>query len=322
MDRFDRIYALHRFLRQARRPVPTTVLMEKMECSRATLYRTIEDLRDRLGAPLVCDRERGGHFYDHRQVVQQYELPGLWFNASELSALLAIHRLLTDLQPGLLENHLAPLRGRIENLLGTEHLGGGDLLRRVRIPPVATRPPSEYFTRVTDALLKRRRLQVTYHGRERDEVTEREVSPQRLIHYRGNWYLDAWCHEKNGLRSFAVDRIRQCALVDRPAHNLEDQRLDEHYATSYGIFSGTPCDTAVLRFSPMAARWVADECWHPDQQGVWLEGGGYELRIPYSDPRELIMDILKYGSEVEVMAPETLCKEVGNRLKQAADKYL
>jgi predicted DNA-binding transcriptional regulator YafY len=135
MDRFDRIYALHRLLRQARRPVPTAVLMEKMECSRATLYRAIEDLRDRLGAPLVYDRGRGGHFYDHGQAIQQYELPGLWFNASELSALLVIHRLLVGLQPGLLEQHLTPLRARLEQILASKRLHGGEIQRRVVFRP-------------------------------------------------------------------------------------------------------------------------------------------------------------------------------------------
>ncbi len=321
MDRFDRIYALHRLLRQARRPVSGRVLMERLECSRATLFRAIEDLRDRLGAPLAYDRGSGGYFYDSRQGAHQYELPGLWFNASELSALLAIHRLLVDIQPGLLESHLAPLRGRIEELLETEHLGGGDLLRRVRIPPMAARPASEYFAAVADALLRRRRLRITYHGRARDEVTERVISPQRLIHYRGNWYLDAWCHEKDGLRSFAVDRIRQCNPLEQTARDIDDQDLDEHFATSYGIFAGKPQDTAVLRFTPLAARWVADERWHPEQQGVWLEDGSYELKIPYGDPRELIMDILKYGPEVEVMAPEELRDVLVRRLMQATEKY-
>ncbi len=131
MDRFDRIYALHQLLRQARRPVSATVLMEKIERVRATLYRAIRDLRDHLGAPLVCDQDRGGYFYDQRQAVQQYELPGLWFNASELSALLVIHRLLIDLQPGLLEQHLAPLRVRLEEILEGKRLNGKEILRRV-----------------------------------------------------------------------------------------------------------------------------------------------------------------------------------------------
>jgi len=55
------------------------------------------------------------------------------------------------------------------------------------------------------------------------------------------------------------------------------------------------------------ARWVADEQWHPRQTGRFLEGGRYELQVPYSDPCERVMDILKFGAEVEVVAPIELC---------------
>src|SRR4030067_2182248 len=60
---------------------------------------------------------------------------------------------------------------------------------------------------VACALLQRNSLHISYHGRGNDETSSREISPQRLIHYRDNWYLDAWCHSRNALRSFAVERI-------------------------------------------------------------------------------------------------------------------
>jgi predicted DNA-binding transcriptional regulator YafY len=78
---------------------------------------------------------------------------------------------------------------------------------------------------------------------------------------------------------------------------------------------------AVLRFTPERARWVADEHWHPQQQSQSLEDGSYELRIPYSDPRELVMDILKHGEEVKVISPESLRDAVAERLKNALRHY-
>ena len=69
------------------------------------------------------------------------------------------------------------------------------------------------------------------------------------------------------------------------AVDLDDQRLDRHFSGTYGIFSGIPGNTAVLLFSPERARWVAEERWHRDQQARFHADGGYELRIPYDDPR-------------------------------------
>lgn len=66
-----------------------------------------------------------------------------------------------------------------------------------------------HFQTVAGAVLQRRRLAIRYHGRSADRVTDREISPQRIAHYRDNWYLDAWCHQADGLRTFAPERLRQ-----------------------------------------------------------------------------------------------------------------
>ena len=163
----------------------------------------------------------------------------------------------------------------------------------------------ECFQTIAGALLQRNKLSINYHGRGNDETSSREISPQRLIHYRDNWYLDAWCHTRNALRSFAVKRITAANALAKSCRDVPEKQLDAHYASFYGIFAGKPKHTAVLRFTPERARWVADEHWHP-QQSLVLADGSYELRIPYSDPRELVMDILKHGADVEVISPKPL----------------
>ena len=73
----------------------------------------------------------------------------------------------------------------------------------------------------------------------------------------------------------------------------------------------------MLRFSPAAARWVADEEWHPEQVGRLEKGGHYVLEVPYADPTELIMDILRHGHHVEVLEPAALRVEIKDRLRLA-----
>jgi len=321
MDRLQRIYKLHQVISSHRRPVSHAILQDKLECSRATVTRVIEEMRLHFNAPIQYDRERNGYFYDlaHGEV---FELPGVWFNATELYALLTTQQLLEQTQPGLLDNHLKPLKTRIEKILSTAHQGDGEISKRVRILRMAGRStPSEYFQKVASALLQRQRLFIRYHGRSDDTETQREISPQRLTHYRDNWYLDAWCHQKNGLRSFAVDRLREAKLLAQAAQDIPEEQLDAHFASSYGIFAGAPKHTAVLRCSAERARWVAEEQWHPQQQSNTLADGRYELRIPYSDPRELMMDVLKHGAEVEVIEPTSLREMINKQLRQAAQQY-
>ncbi len=321
MDLFDRIYRLDQVLRRARYAVPRAALQEKLECSAATVKRIINEMRLYLGAPIEYDRTYRGYRY-LPTADGPYELPGLWFNASELYALLTAQQLLANAQPGLLDASLAPLRERIERILQSRHLGKSEIARRIRILRMgARRLEPAHFQAVAGAVLQRKRLRLVYHGRTRDRTSEREISPQRLVHYRDNWYLDAWDHGKRALRSFAVDRIKRARTSARPVREIPDTRLDGHFAGAYGIFAGKPKHKAVLRFTPERARWVADERWHPAQEGRRCADGRYELRIPYADPRELVMDILKYGADVEVLAPAGLRRMVAAQLRAAVARY-
>jgi proteasome accessory factor C len=320
MDRFDRIFELNRILQSARYPVSRLKLQEALECSRATVKRLIEEMRLYLNAPIVYDRRYNGYRYDPSEG-EMYELPGLWFNASELQALLTVQQLLEDVQPGLLDSHLQPLRRRIDDLLSHQAVGSEPISQRIRLLQAAARPAGPHFTLLAGALASRRRLHLTYYNRGKDSLSEREVSPQRLTHYRDNWYLDAWCHLRNGLRTFALDAIREASELDTAALEVTESTLDEHYAAAYGIFSGQAEQQAVLRFSPPLARWVAMERWHPQQQGYWMEDGRYELTLPYGHSAELVMDLLRYGPDVEVVAPETLRQQVKARLCAALKRY-
>lgn len=321
MDLFDRIYRLHKILRHARRPVPSRRLREELECSRATINRIIREMRDYLGAPIEYDHKSNGYHY-LKTGEHPFELPGLWFNASELYALLAAQQLLANVQPGLLDGQLTPLRERIEQILSARHSPKTEIGRRVRIMRMSGRRlESEHFRTVASAVLTRRLLHIVYHGRARDRITERDISPQRLVYYRDNWYLDAWDHGKRSLRSFSIDRIREVRNFAQPAKDIPDARLDAHFASSYGIFAGRPRRQAVLRFTRERTRWVSDEVWHPQQQAVHLADGGYQLSIPYADERELTLDILKYGPDVEVIAPPSLRRTVQDRLRKALARY-
>jgi predicted DNA-binding transcriptional regulator YafY len=102
---------------------------------------------------------------------------------------------------------------------------------------------------------------------------------------------------------------------------VTESTLNRELGSSYGIFSGKPRAVAVLVFTAYRARWVAGETWHPEQQTRWLEDGRFELRVPYSDDRELLMDILKYGADVEVVAPEALRAAVEKAHDAAANQY-
>jgi predicted DNA-binding transcriptional regulator YafY len=321
MSKVERLYHLHNILNQRRTPISRQDLMERLGCSQATLYRLIAELRDYLGAPIEQDEENRGFYYD-RSYDQPFDLPGIWISPDELQALLTARQVLSNVQPGLLDGQLQSLQARITALLqqkGIEAEGGDS---RIHIQHVAGRAvPERMFQDVLGALVERKRLEIVYHGRRRDEESRRVISPQRLTQYRNSWYLDAWCHQAQGLRSFALERIRSQERIDAAAREVPDRDLEKHFDRSYGIFSGPPEHTARLRFTPEMARWVAEETWHPDQQGRFEKDGSWLLEVPFSSPRELIMDVMRYGGEVEVLGPEFLRDAVAGEIRRTSKIY-
>lgn len=296
--------------------------MGRLEGSKSTVLRAIATMKDYLHAPIVFDRTAGAGGYKYDTAAgETYELPGLWFNANELQALAIMRRLLKDAGGGLLEEHLSALAKRLDELTQHRHLNLGEAQQRLRFPAIAARPAGAAFNTVAQATLQRKKLWIEYHSRGKDERTERTVSPQRIVHYREAWYLDAWDEGKDALRSFSIDRIRRATVLEKQARDVAESVLDEHYSTAYGIFGGKADKIAVLRFTPERARWVADEQWHPQQEGKWLPDGSYELRIPYRESRELVMDVMRHGAGVEVIAPRDLRHAVLAQLRSATAAY-
>ncbi len=322
MDRYERILTLHRLLKSAHYPVALSRLMAELECSRATLYRDVAFLRDALGAPI---ESAGGEQAAFRYALGEgarFELPGLWLTSDELAALLALNELISRSGPGVLAGALAPFKARIEGLLSDHGSGKALPIERIRVIPWGERTlDQQVFRIVAGAVLERRQLRFHYRARTTNADSRRTVSPQRLTHYRDNWYLDVWDHDREALRSFAVDRMSDAHALDAAAIDVGESDLNELLASSYGIFAGKPKAWATIRFSSHAARWVADEHWHSQQKGEWLADGRYELKLPYSNPRELLMDVLKYGPDAEVVSPLPLREEMKILLQLALSGY-
>ena len=324
MSAMERIYQIDQILGE-RRFVTRRELQERLGVSWATLKRDLSYLKDRLNAPIVFDRALGGYRFDGPggRVGPQYELPGLWFSAEEIHALLTMQHLIASLDTGgLLGPHIKPLLARLTGLLGSADNPADEVRRRIRILSVGAREfHLEHFQVVGSALLRRKRLAISYRARGSNEATEREISPLRLVHYRGNWYLDAWCHLRDDLRAFSVDAIGRATILEKRSREVADSRLDAVLGAGYGIFSGSKLRWAKLRFSPERSRWVAAERWHPSQRGRTLADGSYELEVPYADDRELIMDVLKHGSDCVVLAPPELVARVATELERARRRY-
>ena len=297
-------------------------LKGEMEVSEASVKRDIDFLRDRLNCPLEWDRNKNGYvIHDHLAPSGRFELPGMWFEASEVLALLTMLHLVEGVQPGLLEDHVAPLKSRLRSMLSEGTKSVKPIEKKVKLIHFAARTVEpKHFQLIAGALLEGNRLHLQYWNRDKRERTTRNISPQRLVHYRENWVLDAWCHEKNALRTFSLEAIEGVRVLDEAVLEVGENELCEHFESGYGIFAGPAKYRARLKFTPSRAQWVSAEQWHPDQSSAVLDDGSYLLEVPYSNDQELLMDLLRHAPEVEVLDPPELRERYCKALCNAAEK--
>jgi predicted DNA-binding transcriptional regulator YafY len=310
VDRTERFYKIEMMIR-ARSSVRFDELLAEVGVSKATLKRDLHYLRSRMDAPIVYDRFNNGYKLqpdprDKRQV--SHQLPGVWFSEREIHALLTMHQLIAGLdEGGVLARHLHPLLEKLHGMLGASKEEAELLMKRIKIISATRRPvPSKWFELFGDALLKRRRVHMRYQSRGRQALTERDVSPQRLVHYRSTWYLDAWCHQRDKLQRFALDAVESAEVLTKIAKNVAIKAVEAELDGGYGIFAGSKPQWATLVFSASAAQWISREEWHPLQETRWRDDGSYEMQLPYVNETELVMDVLRHGGQVRVEEPEAL----------------
>ena len=337
MDRTERFYKIELLIRN-RRPeqglVSFNELMDELGVSRATLKRDLEYLRSRMDAPIEYDRFHNGYRFATGAAPAEggatlargattHELPGVWFSEREIHALLTMHQLIQGLdEGGVLARHLQPLLDKLHRMLGTSEADALELMKRIRIASPARRAVSpRHFELLGSAISLRRQAELNYYVRSRQQASWRTVSPQRLMYHRNTWYLDAWCHASGGLRRFAVDAVRDARLLDTPAQEVSIAEVEAALDAGYGVFGGKALRQATLLFTPEAAEWVAHEQWHPQQQGERLPDGSYRLSLPYTDPTELAMDVLRHGGDVRVLGDDLLLQQVRSALAAAVAGY-
>ena len=312
---------------QSGRPITRPEFLERLETSPATFKRDVEYLRREQNAPIVWSAAQRAYTLavPTGTDARRESIPGTWFDREELLGLIAIQQILGQIEPRFLRDVLHPLRERTAAILLGSGLAGDQLqqaLTRIKVLPMQRRAVDDVlFERIVAALVDRKQITVESMQRQTREPTRRTLSPQRIVSYRDNWYLDAWCHLRQALRTFSLDTLRDTHVSADTATEIDATTLDQHFRGSYGIFAGAATQHAVLRFSSRVAGWIEREQWHPEQTIAQLASGEIELTLPYGNATELVRDILKWGPDVEVIAPAPLREQVGDTARATAALY-
>lgn len=310
MSLLERIYSFHSRIQSGQYPNAND-LSKEFEISPATAHRDIAYLRDRLLAPLQFDPGKNGYFYTEDGFRLPFEdSPKIVLFLGVLSSM-ASETGLEDLP------EIAQLKKKLSTMIPNDQ---GRLEEMIYCEWVETEPVNHtIFATVIKGLLQGRQLKLHYLKQHGHPVKQRGVDPLKLVNYQGRWYLLAWCYLRAGRRLFHLSRMKEASLAEQTVQHRMPS--DDNYLTGvFGIFKGTVQFTATIRLTGIAAEKVRLQHWHPEQK-IDEQQNAILLRLPVADDRELIMKILQFGADAEVLEPLELRNQVKNKINAMARRY-
>lgn len=294
----------------------TQYLTKELGCTRMQLNRLLNKLKDK-GYWTDYDKEKKGYVLIESQHPSLDEVPVDKFYLVLQLIKIAKELNLENINPELSSKNL------IWEILGKNNIDyENPMSLPVRYLSIINREQSnKILPKLYKAVIQKRQVSISYRDG-KNNLTRRSISVQQILNYRNNWYIDAYCHERNDWRIFAVDRIETIRQIQRyySAPKLTSSDIAKR-ESAFGLFSGKANQIAVLHFAPEVAHWVKHEQWHPEQKDKKLTNGGLERRIPYYIDTELQSEILRFGEQIQVVEPRNLRESIINRLRLAINKY-
>ncbi len=297
-------------------------LAELLEVSRRTILRDVEFMRDRLGAPLAfCPKKRGYYYAE-----EGFSLRFVRLTEGELVALYLGHNLLKKCAGRPYEREINRAFQKIcASLPEIVTVDFADISENVEFEVEPLRGEEEKvaqnFAAIGAAINKRQAVEMVHYSIDRDEETKRTVDPLHLRYFRGAWYLIAYCHLRQEMRIFALDRIKEVFPAGKRLFRQDDFDLAVYLQDSFQFFRGNVPSLVKIWFSPKRARRIKEKQWHPSQKLSFQEDGSLIMELTVSGLEKVKSWVLSFGAAARVISPPELAAAVRSELQQAYANY-
>ncbi len=299
---YERFVWFDERVRQKKYP-NTSSLARQFEISVKTAQRDIEFMRDRLNCPLQYDASRKGYFYED----ETFSLPLMYLSSGELLSLMVAKKLFEDMSGSCMAKEITSAIDKITSIIERQSSGSDAMRDVVSFHLIAYSPtPEAIFRIVLEACIRKHSLSFAYHSPARDAMTERRADPYHLFNYMGTWHLIGYCHLRDDIRIFKINRIKSPRILSETFAIRKNFSFAEYFLSSFGLYKGDEPIEVILRIAPETAKWVSDHIWHKDQKTLIGEDGSLDVSFPVAQFSEIVREILKHGSGVEVIKPESL----------------
>ena len=311
----ERMLRIHQALSSGNYPNANT-LARQLEVSTKSIHRDLEFMRDRMELPIQYDGSRFGSFYT--EPVEGF--PTLQITEGEILALVVAERALHQYRGTSFEQPLlSALKKMEQSLPDTISLSLNDVAQtisfRTRAEPILD---LGIFDALAKATVSHRQLELAYRKPGQQEIEHRLVDPYHLANINGEWFLFAYDHLRNDLRTFVPGRIKGIRPTGKTFERRSSFSLEKRLRGSFGVQSGHGDFEVVIRFQERVADYIREKKWHDSQQLRELKQGGIEMRLKLSSLEEIGRWVLSWGGDAVVVQPAELAESV----RQAAQKVL
>ena len=298
---------IHQALQSGSYPNATTLARQLEVCTKS-IQRDLAFMRDRLGLPIQYDSRRFGYWYT--EAVKAF--PALQITEGELFALVVAERALQQYRGTSFEKPLLSALQKMEQSLPeTISLSLTDVEQTISFR-TSTEPilDLKVFDTLAKATTARQQLELTYRKPGQPQAERRVVDPYHLANINGEWFLFAFDHLRNDLRTFVPARIKAIRPTGKTFARRKRFSLEERLRGSFGVHSGHGEFEVVIRFDRRVADFVREKRWHESQQLRELKGGVVELHLKLSSLAEVRRWVLSWGGDAVVVRPAELVRLV------------
>lgn len=286
--------------------------------SERTLKRDLYTLKYEFDLPIGYDRRRGGYY-----LTEKCNFPFPPLSGGEVITLLIATNLLHEFKGTPLEKELETLEKKLEVLFNDKiSLNPQELEMALSVPISYIKIKTDIrdvFEKIFQAIREKKRVQIEYFSLSSGEKRERKVDPYHLYNFQGVWYFCGYCHLRNEVRDFALDRIEKIETLQETFELPKDFNIKDYLSQAFRIFKGEK-EKIRIKFDSYQARWIRERIWHESQKIEELENGEIIFEIE-ANPEEIKRWILGYGSHAEVLEPISLREEIKKDLKVLLEFY-
>ncbi|MCI7565941.1 MAG: WYL domain-containing transcriptional regulator [Treponema sp.] len=295
-------------------------LMKAFECSRSTIMRDLDFLKDRYNMPIEYDEDKRGYYYTDPTFV----VKSVMLSEGELLTVSTLLPLMEQYKNTPLESTFKSIMTKmIEMMPNKVEVDSAFSAQNVQfIKDHLPKIDEEIFNNVFKAIRANKTIEFAYRSISKQDYSYRFFDPYKVLCQKGNWYIIGWCHSHKDFIVYSLSRMKDLKITGESFQIKQDFDLNKHIDPEFGIWQNEQEAKKIeLLFSKDINTYILERTWHVNQECRQNDDGSVYLSYMTNQMQETFYWILSLGSKVKVLNPPELIERIKKETSLLAELY-